>query len=160
MKNILEWLETIQHREPDRILFADEECSMSRTQFLHTAQSVGTALARLGTRNTPIALLMPRGVDCLTAMMGVAYSGNFYVVLDDAMPAGRMNTILTTLHPTAMVVHRRYLEQAAALDFDGPRLCFQDAADTVPDPETLTAIRRRMVDTDPLYALFTSGSTG
>lgn len=160
MKNILEWLEAIQLQEPDRILFADEERSMSRTQFLRIAQSVGTALARLGTRNTPIALLMPRGVDCLTAMMGVAYSGNFYVVLDDAMPAGRMNTILTTLHPTAMVVHRQYLEQAAALDFDGPRLCFQDAADTVPDPETLSTIRRRMVDTDPLYALFTSGSTG
>ena len=91
MKNILEWLESIQLQAPDRILFSDEKRSVNRTQFLHTAQSIGTALARFGTRNTPVALLMPRGVDCLAAMMGVAYSGNFYVVLDDAMPASIWN---------------------------------------------------------------------
>lgn len=45
MKNILEWLELIQLQAPDRILFADEEQAMSRTQFLHTAQSIGTALS-------------------------------------------------------------------------------------------------------------------
>lgn len=132
---------------------------MSRTQFLHTAQSIGTALSHFGFHNTPVALLMPRGVDCLAAMMGVTYSGNFYVVLDDAMPAGRMNAILTALNPAAMVVHRQHLELAGTLAFDGPRLCFQEAAAAAPAPETLAAIRRRMVDTDPLYALFTSGST-
>lgn len=160
MKNILEWLELIQLQAPDRILFADEEQAMSRTQFLHTAQSIGTALSHFGFHNTPVALLMPRGVDCLAAMMGVTYSGNFYVVLDDAMPAGRMNAILTALNPAAMVVHRQHLELAGTLAFDGPRLCFQEAAAAAPAPETLAAIRRRMVDTDPLYALFTSGSTG
>ena len=160
MKNILEWLESIQLQDPDRILFADEEQEMSRSQFLHTAQSIGTALARLGTRNAPVALLMPRGVDCLAAMIGVTYSGNFYAVLDDAMPTGRMNAILSTLNPVAIVAHRQHLETAAALSFDGSLLCYQEAAATTVEPETLATTRRRMVDTDPLYALFTSGSTG
>lgn len=56
MKNILEWLELIQLKAPDRILFADEEQAMSRTQFLHTAQSIGTALSHFGFHNTPVAL--------------------------------------------------------------------------------------------------------
>lgn len=82
-------------------------------------------------------------------MMGVTYSGNFYVVLDDAMPAGRMNAILTALNPAAMVVHRQHLELAGTLAFDGPRLCFQEAAAAAPAPETLAAIRRRMVTPIP-----------
>lgn len=160
MKNILEWIETAQAQDPNRPLFADDVQTVTRSDFVRNAQAIGTALARLDTRNAPIAILLPRSVSSLIAMMGVVYSGNFYVVLDDLMPSDRMSTILRTLKPTAILAGRSYQEQAAALEFQGRIFCYEEAAETPVEQDTLHRIRSRMVDTDPLYALFTSGSTG
>lgn len=160
MINILEWIESAQLRDPEKLLFADETQMLSRSQFVRSAQAIGSSLTRLNCRNKPVAVLLPRGVDNLIAMMGVVYSGNFYVVLDDQMPTDRIASILNTLEPTAILAGRQYLNQAAGLDFQGTLLCYEDEADTPIDPEALAAVRRRMIDTDPLYALFTSGSTG
>ena len=82
MKNVLELLERTAARLPRQIAFADQQCSYDYQTVVNIAESVGSALAANGDRNCPVAVLMERGAPCLVTLMGVLYSGNFYVVLD------------------------------------------------------------------------------
>lgn len=103
MKNVLELLERTAARLPRQTAFADQQCSYDYQTVVNIAGSVGSALAANGDRNCPVAVLMERGAPCLVTLMGVLYSGNFYVVLDPEMPAERVNKILRTLQPTALI---------------------------------------------------------
>ena len=51
--------------------------------------------------------------------------------------------------------------RAQAVRLEGVDVCFyEEIVSTLVDDSVLQAIRARMVDTDPVYTLFTSGSTG
>lgn len=148
---------------PGKIIFADADKSVTYASFVETAMAVGTAIAASplrGRRNCPVAVIMPRSVENLIAMMGVVYSGNFYVVIDSEMPRARVEKIFHTLQPAAVILPRKWEDERSAWAPDIPFLVYEDCAETVSDSALLSAIRSTMADTDPLYALFTSGSTG
>ena len=160
MKTILDYMEASAAKHPDKILFADESQAISYQDFTNKARAVGTCISRIGVRRAPIAVLMEKSVHNLVAMMGAAYSGNFYVVIDVHMPAERICTILDTLNPAALFTEKTRLEQVQALPFGGPVIIYEDAAASSADNAVLGAIHADCIDTDPLYTLFTSGSTG
>lgn len=160
MKNVLELLERTAARLPRQTAFADQQCSYDYQTVVNIAGSVGSALAANGDRNCPVAVLMERGAPCLVTLMGVLYSGNFYVVLDPEMPAERVNKILRTLQPTALICDEAHKDDPAGLDYDGKVYSAEALAAGQAQPELLQTVRRRMIDTDPAYAIFTSGSTG
>ncbi len=161
MKNVLELLERANHAYPLKTAFADEAYALTFGELTAKAKSIGTALAaQLACRNRPIAVLMRKEPDALAAFFGAAYSGNFYVVLDCESPNDRLDNILRTLSPAALITKPELAEKAAALAFDGPVLDFDTLAAAESDKNALKVIRDAMIDTDPLYALFTSGSTG
>lgn len=160
MKNVLELLERTAARLPRQTAFADQQCSYDYQTVVNIAESVGSALAANGDRNCPVAVLMERGAPCLVTLMGVLYSGNFYVVLDPEMPAERVNKILRTLQPTALICDEAHKDDPAGLDYDGKVYSAEALAAGQAQPELLQTVRRRMIDTDPAYAIFTSGSTG
>ncbi len=162
MKNVLQYLEKSAIMHPGKIIFADADKSVTYASFVETAMAVGTAIASPlgGRRNCPIAVIMPRSVENLIAMMGVVYSGNFYVVIDCEMPRARVEKIFGTLQPAAVILPREWKDERSAWAPDIPFFAYEDCAGTVADNALLGAIRGAMADTDPLYALFTSGSTG
>lgn len=84
---------------------------------------------------------------------GVLYSGNFYVVLDPEMPAERVNKILHTLQPTALICDEAHKDDPAGLDYDGKVYSAEALAAGQAQPELLQTVRRRMIDTDPAYAI-------
>lgn len=160
MKNILEFIENSAKLYPDKTAFTDESRALSYKNLLCEAKAVGTVLLSLACRNKPIAVYIDKSVDSLSAFFGVVYSGNFYVVIDTAMPVERINSIFNTLSPVAVVTDSKHIEKAKQISFDGEIFNFDEAVKTDIDNDALLAIRKKMIDTDPLYALFTSGSTG
>ncbi len=162
MKNILQYLEKSAIMHPGKIVFADADKSITYTSFVEEAMAVGTAIASHlgGRRNCPVAVIMPRSVENLIAMMGVVYSGNFYVVIDCEMPQARVEKIFQTLQPAAVILPQEWMEERSAWVSDIPFLSYENCAGTAADNALLGEIRSAMADTDPLYALFTSGSTG
>ena len=160
MKNILEMLEYSAERFPDKYVFRDENTDMTYAEFLRTAKSIGTDIAKHGINNKPIAVIAERSAGCLAAMFGVLYSGNFYTVIDSEMPPERVKAIFETLRPAAVVVTKACLSLLKKLDFNGKAVNYEIAKDCPLDGDRLLKIRERMIDSDPAYALFTSGSTG
>ena len=161
MKNILQYLEKSAALHPEKIIFADADTSVRYESFIRKAMAVGTAIASpRGERNRPIAVMMPRSIENLIAMMGVVYSGNFYVVIDSEMPRARVEKIFQTLCPAAVLLPEAWKEERQQWAPEIPFFTYEACAGTHIDSALLENIRRTMVDTDPLYALFTSGSTG
>lgn len=170
MKNILELLENTADRLPDKIAFADLNEDITYKQLLDNAKHVGAYMAAalklqtgVYTRNKAIAVILDKTVHAVTAFMSVLESGNFYVVIDSLMPADRIKLIFDTLQPVAVLTDDKNKEKISDIGFEGQVFNLMEILDLDPcelDMDCINNIRVMMIDTDPAYALFTSGSTG
>lgn len=185
MKNILEFIENSAARYPDKLAVADENGGLTYSQMESFSRKIGAwILAEIkDVRNKAIAVLLDKKPESVAAYMGVVYSGNFYVVLDAEMPKQRAESILTTLRPAAIVTDDIHMELAKSIaeavkdtakpqgamvvSEEGRNCCSDeirvldlDEMNADADQKILDKVRSRMIDTDPVYALFTSGSTG
>ena len=152
--NVLEYLEYSAARLPEKLALADEYCAFTYGEYLQSAKRLGTALAKMlgvtaedapGVRRaTPAAVLIDRNALSVVSFMGVVYSGNFYVPVDLDMPQERLDKIREKLVP------------AVEISADN----FAEFAESSLDESLLQDAMSRQVDTDLLYVLFTSGSTG
>jgi amino acid adenylation domain-containing protein len=113
----------------------------------------------MGITNKPIAIYIDKSVRVLPSMFGIVYSGNFYVVIDSEMPIERIEKIFSTLNPIAIVTDNKYYSNALQLGVDNV-FKFNDMLKSKIDEDVLAVVRDLQIDTDPLYALYTSGSTG
>ncbi|MCX4830316.1 non-ribosomal peptide synthase/polyketide synthase [Streptomyces sp. NBC_01016] len=94
-----------------------------------------------------VAVLLPRSVDLMVALLGVLKSGAAYVPVDPAYPAERIAVILEDSAP------------ALAVTTD-PALAPADLATVRPTTAEADAIGRTPRPEDAAYVIFTSGSTG
>ena len=158
--NILEYLEKTVEEVPDKVAFASDTMGLTFRQVYDQSRAIGSFLSGEGFYNEPVVVFMPKHPTTITAFLGTIYSGNFYVPLDDEMPKPRINLILNTLHPAAIICNEK--TEAAAREFAGnARIYLYDDISSRPvDEQSLAAIRSRQIDTDPIYIVFTSGSTG
>ena len=160
-KNVLEYLEGSAARFPDKVAFSDEERAYTFSQLRNSAERLGTALAELTPRhNAPVCVLVERTAVTMVAFQGILYSGNFYVPIDSQMPLSRMERILETLSPAALVYPASLEKTARALARFCPILELETALDHAADGGELARRRALVLDTDPVYVIFTSGSTG
>lgn len=158
MKNILESLELSAQQYFTKVAFTDQNREITYGECVDCSKKVGTQLLELKQKRKPIAVLLDKTVESLTAFFGVVYSGNFYVVIDSQMPVDRIETIFETLQPIALISDYQHQEVAQALHTK--IYYYEDMMKTSVNDNALAFIRQQMIDTDPLYALFTSGSTG
>lgn len=145
-------------RFPDKTAFRDAGKSITFAGLDRGAR----VLARMiheklgGASKQAVGVYLPKGVDCVTAFMGVIYSGNYYTPLDMAMPKERLEKILDTLRPALIITDSAHSGEIPAVP-----AVLTDRADTVPiADEVLQDILSSVIDTDVIYVMFTSGSTG
>ena len=159
MKNILEFFEHNAARLPDKPAFVDNEESLTYAKALELSKRIGSHICKTGLHNKPVAVYLDKNVRALTAMFGVVYSGNFYVMIDSEMPLDRIERIFATLQPAVILTDSAKLDGAKTLGVEHV-FTLEDAEKAEIDEKCLAAVRARQIDTDPLYALYTSGSTG
>lgn len=159
MKNVLEFLESNAKLYPQKAAFIDEFNSITYSILLEQSKRIGSTLLSVNTIKKPIAIFLDKGVSVISAMFGIVYSGNFYTVIDSEMPLERVKKIFSTLNPVAILTDAKHFEALKAEGFEN--ICLiEDALENSIDEKSLEKIRDIQIDTDPLYALYTSGSTG
>ncbi len=158
--NVLEYIEETVRKFPDKVAFADEETELTFRQLYDRIQCLGTHLVRLGAAREPVVVYMKKSPCTISAFFGVIASGCFYVPIDEEMPRRRMELILENTHSNYMICDESTLEQAACLNFTGTVIPYSDGIQEDPDQEALRQVREQALDVDPIYVLFTSGSTG
>jgi amino acid adenylation domain-containing protein len=158
--NVLEYLEKTVVRLPDKIAYANEEMGLTFAEVSHDARAIGSYLHRQGYYNEPVVVFMKKHPKTIAAFFGCVYGGNYYVPIDDEMPRFRIDLIFDNLKPRAMICDESTLEMAKTFRFDGEIMLYDEVSKSEIDDEALAAIRDRQLDTDPIYIVFTSGSTG
>jgi amino acid adenylation domain-containing protein len=158
--NVLEYLEKTVVRVPDKIAYANEEMGLTFAEVSHDARAIGSHLHRQGYYNEPVVVFMKKHPKTITAFFGCVYGGNYYVPIDDEMPRFRIDLIFDNLKPRAMICDASTLAMAETFQFDGEIMLYDEVSKSGIDDEALAAIRDRQLDTDPIYIVFTSGSTG
>ena len=158
--NILQYLERTAPRVPNKIAYSDGTDSITFAKLFQSARSVGCALLREGYSKEPIAILMEKHPRVPAAFYGTVYAGCFYVPLDSSMPIHRMEMILEQVGARALIVDEKNRKRAEELSFDGAILAYDVLSEQDEDERLLEEVRRKQLDVDPIYIVFTSGSTG
>lgn len=160
-RNILELLEDTAQKFPNKIIYEDINRNITYRDFINVTKKIGTAIAKeINDINRPIAIFIDRSVTCLETMMGTTYSGNYFIVLDTKSPKQRLDLILRTLPNVNIIVESKNIKKIEELEINGKILVYENLLQVEVDEEKLNCIKNKIIDTDPMYLQFTSGSTG
>jgi len=158
--NVLEYLEHTVKRVPDKVAFANEEMGLTFSQVYTRSRAVGSFLHSQGLYKKPVVVFMKKHPNTLVAFFGAIYAGCYYVPLDEEMPRHRIELIFQTLDPGAIICDEDTAPLAAEFHYSGSTYLYEQICTTEVDDAALAQIRDRQIDTDPIYIVFTSGSTG
>ena len=163
-KNVLEWLEKTADEYGSEIAYRSQNGYLTFLDVSNQAKRIGSGIGVLNVSESPVAVILDKEVTTITAFLGVVYSGRAYAPIDSSLPDARIEKILSCLQPSLIVTEAKYAERI--------RLLCKSArvSDRIADLNSLMnadidegylfAIREKMVETDPLYIIFTSGSSG
>ena len=158
--NVLEYLEQTAERVPDKISFADDTSALSFGEVSKRSQQIGCHLASYQAAHEPVFVYMKRSPETLTAFFGVIYAGCYYVPIDEEMPRRRIELILENTKAKYLIYDESTCDKVSELDFSGRSFSYEECISFPLDHEKLARIRENSLDEDPIYVLFTSGSTG
>lgn len=157
-KNVVEYLENIVKKYPNKIGFYDSNCKCTFWQFDVMAKHVAMEIYNSNTFNKPIVVLVDRDVSSLACMMGILYSGNFYVPVDRKMPKQRFEYIIKKVNPEFIICSKA--DEYFVNGVDKKIIYRENCVDNFIEEDILLKIRNKILDVDPAYVIFTSGSTG
>ena len=107
---ILQDLENITSKYPDKIAFSDIKEEFSFCRLLDCAKRIGSCISESIGLHQPVVVYMEKRAYNVAAFFGAAYAGCFYVPIDSQMPSERINLILDTLHPSIIMLRKRILQ--------------------------------------------------
>jgi len=158
--NILEYLENTVKRVPEKIAYENDSYGLTFKQIHKQSMAVGTFIGQKGLFNRPVAVCMKKKPEKFAALFGVIYSGCYYVPFDSDMPYHRIEMIFESLKPEAVICDNEMLEYLGDLASQFNFFDYDAVKETIIDDDLLGGIREKAIDVDPVYTLFTSGSTG
>lgn len=161
--NVLSFLESSAEKYPERVAFKDKDESINYKDLLLRSQKISFVIRKnanmeLFEKNRPVAVFIDRNIRSLQLFLAVVYSGNFYVPIDPALPVERIQAMLDTLQPVCCISATKRKLPVEAESFDS----LLEQAEQIDESycESVKRIREFAIDTDPVYAIFTSGTTG
>lgn len=157
---ILDHFEATCERLPDKTAFVDAQEEMTFAQLRGAARAVGTALIAKTSPREKIGFYMDKSARTVAGFLGAVYASCAYAQLNLRYPPARIAGILDTLGADIVVTDREHAEALAGAAGDRQVLLIEDLLQTPPDEAALARVRVGMIDLDPLYVNFTSGSTG
>ena len=111
------------------------------------------------TVNCPIIVCLKKGIIEYCSFVGTLYSGNFYIPVDMNMPMERMKKLFELTSPQIVITSNEFRTIVEAMGIkvkiiEINELCVKEKKGFTNKWVT------QIIDTDPAYVLFTSGSTG
>ena len=156
--------ETIQHRfetqvasTPHRIALIEAEVRIPYYALNEQANRLAGHLRAIGlAKGQRVAILLPRSIGQVAALLATLKVGCSYVPLDPAAPPERQAALLALAHPAALISLAYLLE---ALAWDGTHVLL-DRHQAQIDAYPAGNLDVPGEPGDPAYMIFTSGSSG
>ena len=160
MKTVLEYLENSERKNSKKTAVIDEFGKYTYKELLENSKKIGSAILEKFETKNPVPVLMEKGFTALSTFFGAAYAGCFYVLLNPDLPKVRLEHIIGVLGAKNIITDKDHFEIAKDLIQENQILLIENLKETEINQKKLDEIRNKALDIDPLYANFTSGSTG
>ncbi len=157
---VTDYLEKTIQQYANKVAYVDINRSITFFKLQDEAYRVASYFIRNKVKKMPVLIFMDKSVSCISSFMGVAYSGNFYSPIDTKMPQARIEKIVSTLKPKVIITNQEHIEQIKVLAKDCNIVTFEELMNEQKNDNLIHKVRNEIIDTDILYVLFTSGSTG
>lgn len=158
--NVLDYLITAAKKAPEKMAYSNGKEEMTFGEVYDRSRSVGTFLHKMGICKEPVIIFMEKHPKTIAAFYGVIFGGDYYIPVDVEMPENRIRLIFENVKSKMMICNADTMERAKELGFDGQIVDYDEICHTGVDEAALHMIYERTIDTDPIYIVFTSGSTG
>ena len=159
-KLVTDYLEKAALMDPEKIAFVESDHSITYAQVKEKSLSIAKMIVDMGCFKKPVAILMDKGLKTIISFLGVAFSGNFYTVIDTKMPEMRILKILDVLKPEVVLADKKHEDLAYKIAMGVNVLLYENALNGIANSDEILALRSKILASDILYVLFTSGSTG
>ncbi len=142
----------------DKIAVNDGKGTVTFEELNNTALSLSYKISSVlgGKKRSPIMVYLPKSCASIIAFMGVLYSGNFYTPTDVAFPYAKVKSITDILEPALYVSDTKNSNKLIENGISKNMIVNIDELDM----ENKLDCSDSIIDTDIVYTLFTSGSTG
>ena len=161
---IIEMFEATVGKYGDKCAICSGDEQITYSGLKSFAMSIATGILKRTDstgKSATVAIAMNKSPKCLAVMLGIMYSGNPYTVLDIKSPIERIEKILDTLDSNIIIADSKGAKALGkSKDIKAEILDVDELIGVESDHERIEQIKRNIVDTDPAYILFTSGSTG
>lgn len=157
-KTIRDVLENTAQKFANKVAFQEVNREITYGDFYGDCLKGASFLLNENLYKKNIMIFIDKSINCLEGMFSCALAGVTYTVLDVTSPRARIDTIRDTLNPAAIITDEKNIDKCA--DMNIPIYEIEDIIQTEKNIEKLDQTNRSLVSTDPLYILFTSGSTG
>lgn len=158
--SVTDYLLETANKYPNKIAFKDINKSITFSELVDSAKRIGTYIVNSISVKKPIVVYMDKKADNISAFMGIAFANCFYTPIDNHMPLDRVELILHTLNPEIIIYDDTTKDNLDKLNSDAKVISFDEIVKSNMDEKLLNDVRNQMKQTDLLYVLFTSGSTG
>ncbi|MEG1633447.1 MAG: amino acid adenylation domain-containing protein [Oscillospiraceae bacterium] len=161
MNSAIMMFEKTARRFPEKIAAQDEYGEISFSRLRRNALSVGSGLLSRERGLRPVIVYLPKSIAALTCFLGAQYSGNPYVPVDAAIPLPRLQSIIASMGAGHIITSPELAAKLADIELGEVKLHLFDALLAL-DPQEDACLRSvaDVIDADPIYIMFTSGSTG
>ena len=162
MAQVTAWLEKTAARIPNKVAVSSPVGELTFAQLKSAARSAGTWIAARLAPREGVALYLEKSPLALACMLGAAYAGDFYSVLDVRQPKARLAATLDALETNVVLTDAEHFEDAQELvaGREAELALIEDVIMAAADDALLALRAAGASDIDPLYVNFTSGSTG
>ena len=158
--NLLSYLYITAAQYPDKPAFISETSTFTFSELKSKTEIIGSFIADKNIYNEPVLIFMEKSPEEISALLGVICSGNYYVALDLEMAKTRLNHIIDITESKLMICDKYTETKAESLGFKGKIYNYDEIITGKIVHEVLLNIYQKAKDTDPVYIVFTSGSTG
>ena len=160
MKNVLEYLEESAIKYSGKIAVIEEDKKCTYAELVEISKKIGSGISNYIESKQPVPILMEKGINALSCFFGTVYAGGFYILLNPELPTTRLEKILEVLEAKVVITDEEHLGLASEIASNKKIIKIEDLKNEQINEEKLKEIRAKALDVNPLYANFTSGSTG
>ena len=144
-----------------RTAVEDEAESLTYSEYRARSRRIAAGLLAAGSNGWPVVVYLPKSVQMLCCFMGAMYAGSPYAPVDSHIPMARLEKILESLRPGLLITSAELAQNLEGCSLHGASVVLVEELEAnPPDEARVDAATARVVDSDPIYIMYTSGSTG
>ena len=157
-RSVLEYFENTKNSFPNKIAIDDGNLNFTFTELKDVSLQIAYLIReKTDLQKKPIFVYLPKTSEIIAAFIGVLYTGNFYTPTDVKFPFKKVESVMEQLGPEIIVTNSYYKGILVKNGVDENKIVNIDersSENMYSDDFPL------VIDTDVVYTLFTSGSTG